>query len=57
MNRTKFLWALKFPAETFMSEIGKESKFTHITSVCILALFYSVLPRHIWCALLPNMLK
>ena len=41
MNRTKFLWALKFPAETFMSEIGKESKFTRITSVCILVLFYS----------------
>ena len=41
MTRTKFLVALKFTAEKIMPKIGKKSKITRITSVLILALFYS----------------
>ena len=42
MTRTKFLWTLKFTAEKFMPKNLKKSKITRITSVLILALFYSV---------------
>ena len=43
MIRTKFPWTLKFTAEKFMPKnLKKKSKITRITSVLILALFYSV---------------